>query len=130
MSQGDYLKHKVTAHILKTQENLPAVLTAKSYTEYKRYQLAKSITSSSTSYEQLLQPNKQKIFDMELEVEGCSDFLLCSSTDTRPNRELMTINRDCRMTKPYVKHPPSAKTACNCALNRTTSNVCKCATSY
>lgn len=131
MSQGDYLKHKVTATLLKNQSTLPAVLTGDSYTSYKRFQLANTIASTSTSYEQLLQPNKQTVFNMELNVSGCSEFKLCKDTNTRPNRELMTINRDCRKTKPYVKHPPGGKTACDCALNRSkSSNPCKCATSF
>jgi hypothetical protein len=131
MSQGDYLKHKVTATLLKSQSTLPAILTGDAYTSYKRFQLANTIASTSTSYEQLLQTNKQTVFGMELNVSGCSEFKLCKDTNTRPNRELMTINRDCRKTKPYVKHPPGGKSACDCALNRSkSSNPCKCATSF
>ena len=72
----------------------------------------------------------KKVVNMEMGVSGGSEFKLCKDTNTRPNRELMTINRDCRQVKPYVKHPPGAKTAYNCALNRSTSRPCKCATSF
>ena len=53
MSQGDYLKHKINSHILKSQTELPNVLNSRLYTEFMRYQIANSITNTNNANQQL-----------------------------------------------------------------------------
>lgn len=136
MSQGDYLKHKISSHVLQEQAHLPPILGSKQYSEYKRYQLANSITSTNNTYSMLLPPTKQNVYGMEKSVSGCSEFKLCEDTQSRPNREPHTLGTNpdgsvrCFLKPGYVKQPTNAKTACDCALYRTTSNPCACATSH
>jgi len=54
MSQGDYLKHKISSHVLQDLPQQPSIITSKQYSEYKRYQLANSITSTNNTYSMLL----------------------------------------------------------------------------
>ena len=136
MSQGDYLKHKINSHILKSQTELPNVLNSRLYTEFMRYQIANSITNTNNANQQLEPDQKQTVFGMEKSVTSCPEYILCENTQNRPyctasttmpfscNRPFMHPVRPV-----YVKHPANSKTECNCALNRTSSNPCKCATS-
>lgn len=130
MSQSDYLKHKRSATLLASQSDLEPILTGTQYSNYTRYQLANTITNTKNTYSMLLPTGKQKVFSMEKKVSGCTEFTLCMNTQSRPNRRPIVCNRDCRPVKPYVKQPSTAKKACDCALNRSSSNVCKCATSH
>ena len=136
MSQGDYLKHKISSHVLQQQAHLPPILGSKQYSEYKRYHLANSITSTNNTYSMLLPPTKQNVYGMEKNVSGCPEFKLCEATQTRPNRVPHTLGTNpdgsvrCFLKPGYVKQPANAKTACDCALNRTTSKPCVCATSH
>jgi hypothetical protein len=136
MSQGDYLKHKINSHILKSQTELPSVLNSRLYTEFVRYQIANSITNTNNAHQQLEPQQKQTVFGMEKSVASCPEYILCENTQNRPYRTTSTTmpfscNRP--FMKPirplYVKDPTNSKTECDCALNRTSSNPCKCATS-
>ena len=136
MSQGDYLKHKINSHILKSQTELPNVLNSRLYTEFMRYQIANSITNTNNANQQLEPDQKQTVFGMEKSVTSCPEYILCENTQNRPYRTASTTmplycNRPfMHPVRPvYVKHPANSKTECNCALNRTSSNPCKCATS-
>lgn len=136
MSQGDYLKHKINSVVLKEQEKLSPVLTGRQYSQYKRYQLANTVTSSNNTYSVLLPPGKQYVYDMEKNTSNCSQFILCNNTQTHPNRVLQTngINSDgsvrCFLKPEYIKQPLNSKSGCDCALYKTTSNPCACATSH
>lgn len=136
MSQGDYLKHKISSHVLKEQAQLPSILGSKQYSEYKRYQLANNIPNTKNTYSMLLPSTKQNIYGMEKSVSGCAEFKLCEDTQSRPNRVPHTLGTNpdgsvrCFLKPEYVKQPSNAKTACDCALYRTTSNPCGCATSH
>ena len=136
MSQGDYLKHKINSHILKSQTELPNVLNSRLYTEFMRYQIANSITNTNNANQQLEPDQKQTVFGMETSVTSCPEYILCENTQNRQYRTAPTTmpfscNRPfMHPVRPvYVKHPANSKTECNCALNRTSSNPCKCATS-
>lgn len=134
MSQGDYLKHKINSHLLKDQLKFQPVIDSRKYSEFKRYQLANSITNSNISYQQLEPTGKQTVFDMEKVVSGCPEFLLCDNASSRPyrtpaHRVPFSARRPCPAAPLYVKDPSNSKTACDCAKNQSTSNPCKCATS-
>ena len=114
MSQGDYLKHKKTAHILK-ENNLPPVLTGSDYASYKRYHIVNTVENDETNYGELVPEGKKKIFGMELSVTNCPSFLLCHNTNTRSNRvPVPTIYSD---PTPLIKHDtyfPDRFSSCNC----------------
>ena len=124
MSQGDYLKHKISSHVLQEQAHLPPILGSKQYSEYKRYQLANSITSTNNTYSMLLPQTKQNVYGMEKNVSGCPEFKLCVATQSSPNRVPHTLGTNpdgsvrCFLKPGYVKQPTNAKTACDCALTR------------
>ena len=94
MSQGDYLKHKKTAHILK-ENKLKPVLTSQDYLSFKQFQIVNTIENNETNYGELVPDGKKKIFGMELAVTNCPSFILCQNTNTRNNRvPLSTIYSD------------------------------------
>lgn len=136
MSQGDYLKHKINSHILASQTELPNVLNSRLYTEFIRYQIANSITNTNNANQQLEPDQKQTVFGMEKSVTSCPEYILCENTQNRPYRTASTsMSFSCNRpfmnpARPvYVKDPANSKTECDCALNKTTSNPCKCAIS-
>lgn len=88
MSQSDYIKHKRNAHILKRQTDLDSILNSKDLTQYKEFQLMNTIENTFPTYNQLKLSNKQPIFSMEIPVNNCSEFIVCSNTNNRPNRVL------------------------------------------
>ena len=123
MSQGDYIRHKISAHKIG---DLPSVLGGRKYAQLTRYQLANSITNTKPSYQQLLPEGKQNVFGSERMVSGCPEFILCENTNTRPNR-VAGPGLACRPHPAhpiYVKQPANAKTACQYK-----EDVCKYTTS-
>jgi len=85
MSQGDYLKHKKTAHLLK-EDKLQPVLTGHDYASFKQFQIVNTVENNETNYGELVPEGKKKIFGMELAVTNCPSFILCQNTNTRNNR--------------------------------------------
>ncbi len=53
MSQGDYLKHKKTAHLLK-EDKLNPVLTGNEYASFKQFQIVNTVESNETNYGELV----------------------------------------------------------------------------
>lgn len=118
MSQSDYLKHKKTAHILKYQKQqvdknakkeLKGVLGSGEYTDFKRYELSKSIINTNTNYNELVPEGKNIVFGMELDVSFCPVFDLCEDTSQRNNRVLLTGKQSdpgpCPKAPIYIKNP-------------------------
>lgn len=95
MSQSDYLsKKKITLQLQKQTELLP-ILNSSFYTLSKSHSVAIDISNSLITRNQLtVQPNTRN---------ECNKFLVCSSTNTRPNRLLNTISTCC-IVRQYVKH--------------------------
>lgn len=90
MSQSDYLKHKRIANELSIDHSLNhlPVLESQNYTSYRSYALKNDIVNTKTILNRITPSNKQIIFDVEKTVSGCPDFIDCSNTHLRPNREL------------------------------------------
>ena len=86
MSQSDYIAHKKNAQILQRQSDLEGVLNSQDFTQYKQFAFHNTITNSNITYNQLREPNKQRVYKMELPVSQCPQFLTCTQTQARPNR--------------------------------------------
>jgi hypothetical protein len=116
MSQSDYLKHKKTAHILK-ENKLPPILNSADYTAYTRFQLTNTIINDEeTNYGEIVPEGKKKIFGMEINVSNCPSFILCSSTDTRPNRVLLkNVYSEPKELKKSTAYAPDRFANCNCS---------------
>ena len=116
MSQSDYLKHKKTAHILK-ENKLPPILNSADYTAYTRFQLTNTIINDEeANYGEIVPEGKKKIFGMEINVSNCPSFILCSSTDTRPNRVLLkNVYSEPRELKKSTAYAPDRFANCNCS---------------
>ena len=114
MSQGDYIKRKQISHTLVDKVNpgsnglysYGTVLNAKDYTDFKKYSLEGTITSTTATLNNLEIPNKQRIFDMEMDTTNCPSFVVCGTegngTDARPNRVLSGLAPTCN---PVMKAP-------------------------
>jgi hypothetical protein len=87
MSQSDYINFKNTSFQLKTQKLAP-VLSSTQYRSFINYNLENSIVNNKLTYNQLVQPNKNKqiVFGMEKIVTNCPNFISCKNTNNRPNR--------------------------------------------
>ena len=91
MSQGDYIKFKKTALILKNNSTkalneLPPVLTPELYTAFTTYNLETTVSNTKNTYNRLLPSGKKNFLDIEKNVSNCSTFILCKNTNNRPNR--------------------------------------------
>ncbi len=87
MSQSDYIKHKRISYELTEQRKLAPVFNAGKYTEYKEYSLENTIYSSTINYDKIIPVNTPVIFGIQYNnVQNCPGLILCSSTNTRPNR--------------------------------------------
>lgn len=95
MSQSDYLsKKKIILQLQKQTELLP-ILNSSFYTLSKSHSIALDISNSLITRNQLtLQHNI---------VDNCSKFLVCSTTNMRPNRLLNTTS-SCSIVRQYIKH--------------------------
>jgi hypothetical protein len=89
MSQSDYINFKNTSFQLKLQKLAP-VLSSNQYRKFSNYYLENTITNNKLTYNQLVQPNKQMVFGMEKTTTSCPIFTLCSNTNTRLNRGLLS----------------------------------------
>ena len=61
MSQGDYLKHKKTAHLLK-EDKLKPVLSGNEYASFKQFQIVNTVENNETNYGELVPEGKKKSF--------------------------------------------------------------------
>ena len=95
MSQSDYLsKKKIILQLQKQTELLP-ILNSSFYTLSKSHSIARDVSNSLITPNQLIiQPNV---------TNDCSNFLMCSSTNMRPNRVLNTTST-CSVVRHYVKN--------------------------
>ena len=109
MSQSDYIQHKKTSSILKTNslpdsEDLEAVLSPSDYTKFKQYTIMNTIENTQKTKNLLLNTNKQRIFNMEKNVENCPNiFVVCKKTHTRFNK---TSNIENTLFRGYKRQIP------------------------
>ena len=96
MSQSDYIQRKKTsaklAGISKTPINagdFPQVFSSQDYTGFYQYQVTNSVINTKTTPNELVAPNHQIVFNMEvLSTANCHAFIVCNNTNTRQNRKL------------------------------------------
>jgi hypothetical protein len=133
MSQSDYIERKKIstrlAGISKTPINtgdFPSVLNSQEYTSYSQYQIANTVLNTKTTPNELVCPNHQIIFNMEvLASNNCPSFTLCSNTNTRRNRVLKTgfiMQNGEPITTPMKKYVKYGANASNCTINHSCGN--------
>lgn len=112
MSQGDYIRHKISA---RTIGDLPSVISSRKYAELVRYQLANTIPNTKPSYQELAVEGTQNVFGMTMKVSSCPEFALCGDLSKRLNRTpgLGYVCSPHPARPIYVKQPANAKTECN-----------------
>ena len=138
MSQGDYLKRKQIAQILRTDGGVginnhsPAVFSSHELLKYKQYQIINDGSNTKLNYNLITPVTKKIVFDMERDVTGCPSFIACKDTNNRPNR-VLNKEADCQIqNRPLnwtqLKNKQNSKTLCVCQLKRKhiNRNVCSC----
>lgn len=137
MSQGDYLKRKQVAQVLRADglsspTHFPAVFSSHDLLKYKQYQIVNDDSNTKLNYNLITPPNKKIVFDMERDVTGCPTFIVCKDTQTRPNRALRP-EADCHvkirpLTWQDIKNRPNSKRNCHCELKNKHINrsFCDC----
>ena len=96
MSQSDYIQRKKTstklAGISKTPidgGDFPQVFSSQDYTGFYQYQLTNTIVNTKTTPNELVAPNHQIVFNMEVSsANNCPAFVVCNNTNTRQNHKL------------------------------------------
>lgn len=140
MSQSDYLKHRVTSHLLKIEKNFydntknqnefKPVLNSSDYTSFKKYQIYNTVKNDGTNYRELVPDGKNLIFDMELDVSNCPQFILCKNTNTRSNRVPLSGKQidpnPCPSAPLYIKNHDDPKDPINVAYVPNRFAGCKC----
>ena len=97
MSQSDYLNKKKIILQLQKQHEFPPILTSSLYTLSKSHSISIDISNTLITRNQLtIQPQP----DIS---NNCSKFIVCSSTNTRPNRVLRNTVMS-NVVRPYIKH--------------------------
>lgn len=130
MSSSDYTKLKRTGVILKNLAEEPYVLDDSEYTDFIDYNLENTITNSKITYNKLIPPNHQIVFNMDRISTGCPTFALCSQTQSRPNRKnIISAQIAPKPVRKYIKDPmyftTKYKTLClDKSGNKTKCNIC------
>lgn len=92
MSQSDYIQHKKIANVLKDQSNLANTVNGQEFTEFKTFDIANRVNNTTLTYNQLGLSNKQRVFNMEMDVSGnCAHYSFCVNPKTRTNRKNMNL---------------------------------------
>lgn len=94
MSQSDFIIRKKTAAklagISKTpidRGDFPQVFSSQEYTDFYQFQLTNTIINTKTTPNELVAPNHQLVFNMEVtSAINCPSFVVCNNTNTRQNR--------------------------------------------
>lgn len=92
MSQSDYLKYKRVSNELRINK-LDPIFNQKDLLSYKEFSLENTIENTKITYNQLVLPDKKKIFNMEKNVLLCPIFNTCNNTNTRSNRKLLLVSQ-------------------------------------
>ena len=105
MSQSDYIKFKRAATKLsidnKSTGNKEApVFESGDYIEFKQFNLENTILDSSPTYNYIVPAGRQIVFNMDKVVSSCPAFVVCSQTNTRPNRVPMSTSYFTPVPKP------------------------------
>jgi len=99
---------------------LPQVFSSQEYTGFYKYQLTNTIVNTKTTPNELVAPNHQIIFNMEvLSTNNCPSFVVCTDTNTRQNRNLnpgFIMSDGLPLVDPvphYVKNRDCSNNQCN-----------------
>lgn len=95
MSQSDYLSNKKIVLQLQKQNEFPPILSSSLYTLSKSHSISIDISNTLITRNQLTIP--------PVISSNCSKFIVCSSTNTRPNRVLRNSAMS-NIVRQYVKH--------------------------
>ncbi len=105
MSQSDYLQYKRLATVLKTQTDLPPVLSSRQYTQFSAFALENSVVSTKETFERAMPPGAVSIFGIVRTPTACPVFPICRSTDLRVNRKpLASVYIDSKPLVPKKRH--------------------------
>ena len=137
MSQGDYVKRKQVAQMLRadgfhTPNRLPAIFSSQDLLKYQQYQIINNDSNTKLNYNLITPTGKKIVFDMERNVANCPTFVVCKDTNTRPNRVLRTVAECPVSSQPLTweekKNIMDHKSLCICQLKRKhiRRNVCSC----
>jgi hypothetical protein len=95
MSQSDYLNKKKIISLLEKQVEFPPIMSSSLYTLSKSHSVSNDISNTLITRNQLtIQPDISN---------NCSKFIVCSSTNMRPNRVLRNSAMS-NVVRQYVKH--------------------------
>lgn len=133
MSQSDYIQRKKLSTrlsgISKTPLNksdFPKVLSSQDYTDFSEYEIANSVLNTKLTPNELVSPNHQIIFDMEvLNSNTCPSFVLCRNTNNRQNRVLnpgFIKQNGMPLTVPMEKYVKYGANASNCTTRNHSCN--------
>jgi hypothetical protein len=133
MSQSDYIQRKKMstrlAGITKTPINkadFPNVLSSQDYTSFSEYQIANTILNKKLTPNEMVAPNHQIIFNMEvLATNNCPSFVLCRNTNNRQNRVLQSgfiMQNGDPLTVPIEKYIKRGANASNCTTRNHSCN--------
>lgn len=105
MSQSDYITYKkmklLNNEINQTPSPFPNVIPSNQYNDFKDFYLENTIINKKTIYHQLTPPNKQIIFNMEVQdISNCTFYGFCKNTNQRKNRVLQPRNIFTQNNKP------------------------------
>ena len=88
MSQSDYIQYKKRRTVVKNQtDDFHNPIPRQTLTDLTSYMITKTIQPVNTvkpNYDSLMLPNKGRIFDMDVTISNCPNFILCTNTNTRP----------------------------------------------
>jgi hypothetical protein len=117
MSQSDYIKYKRVAVELKNQaKNLAPVIGAGQYVDYKAFTIENTIINTKPEYTKLTPVNSVNVFGMQMNNPSlCSQFTLCTGTNSRVNRKPLLETQSKSMPLPILKPHvlPSKLKVCN-----------------
>ena len=133
MSQSDYIQRKKMSTrlsgISKTPINkgdFPNVLSSQEYTIFSQYQITNTVLNTKLTPNELVAPNHQVIFDMEvLAANNCPSFIICENTNTRQNRTLQSgfiMSNGMPVTVPIGKYMKHGANTSDCAINHSCSD--------
>ena len=94
MSQSDYLSKKKIILQLQKQNEFPPILSSSLYTLSKTHSISIDISNTLITRNQLT---------IQTDISNCSKFIVCSSTNTRPNRVLRNSAMS-TIVRQYVKN--------------------------
>jgi hypothetical protein len=97
MSQSDYIKFKKTATKLSVDNRSvlnkeSPVFNASDYLDFKQFNIENTVVDTNVTYNYIKSADRQIVFNMDKVVSSCPKFIVCTKTNTRPNRVPMSAS--------------------------------------